>query len=104
MTWVDPFYSLQDQDRIKDATGAGNTFLGAFAVEFQQNGGDAVEATAKASVAASFAVEQIGLPTNHQDIGGRARGEDEDGCGESWWNGTTMAQRMKVYETKTLKS
>ncbi|KXT12657.1 hypothetical protein AC579_4510 [Pseudocercospora musae] len=95
MTWVDPYYSVEDQHRIKDATGAGNAFLGAFAVEFQQNGGDAVEATAKASVAASFAVEQIGLPTKHH-VGGRPA--------KSEWNGTTVGERMKEYERKTSKT
>ncbi|EME77347.1 uncharacterized protein MYCFIDRAFT_42207 [Pseudocercospora fijiensis CIRAD86] len=96
MTWVVPYYSGDDQHRIKDATGAGSAFLGAFAVEFQQNGGDAVEATAKASVAASFAVEQIGLPTKHHSSGRRTS--------KSEWNGTTVAERMKEYEHKTSKT
>lgn len=67
-----------------DATGGGNTFLGAFTVEYQQNGRDAVSAANKASVAASFALEQVGLPS----------------FDDKRWNGTTLAQRIEEYLSK----
>lgn len=89
MTWVDAFYSVDDKDRIVDPTGAGNAFLGALAIELQQNGGDAVEASVKASVASSFVVEQIGLPVLRGDADAET------------WNGTSVASRMDEYERKT---
>lgn len=89
MTWVDAFYSVDEKDRIVDATGAGNAFLGALAIELQQNGGDAVEASVKASVASSFVVEQVGLPVMCGDPGAEA------------WNGVSVGSRMEEYERKT---
>ncbi|KAF2167956.1 hypothetical protein M409DRAFT_53895 [Zasmidium cellare ATCC 36951] len=80
-TWVAPFFSPAEAGRVVDATGGGNTFLGAFAVEYQQNRGDAVLAARKASVAASFALEQIGPPD----------------FGEGTWNGVTVEGRMGEY-------
>lgn len=84
-TWVNPFLSPEE---VVDATGAGNTFLGAFTVEYQLNERDAVLAARKASVAASFALEQVGLPE----------------CKDGRWNGTTMNTRMEEYSNKTWKS
>lgn len=89
MTWVDAFYSVDEKDRIVDATGAGNAFLGALAIELQQNGGDAVEASVKASVASSFVVEQVGLPVLCGDPGAET------------WNGISVGSRMEEYERKT---
>lgn len=89
MTWVDAYYSADDKDRIVDPTGAGNAFLGALAIELQQNGGDAVEASVKASVASSFVVEQVGLPVLRGDPGAET------------WNGVSVASRMEEYERRT---
>lgn len=87
-TWIPAFYSADDQDQIYDARGSGSTFLGAFAVEYLQTGGDAIQAAIKASVCASFAVEQDGLPNHNRGITREA------------WNGATVAQRILEYHSK----
>ena len=46
---------------VVDTTGAGNAYVGGFLVGFT-NGDDVAEASAKAAVSASFAVEQFGVP------------------------------------------
>lgn len=81
ISWLRPFFSPDQAYRVVDATGGGNTFLGAFAVEYQLNGRSADLAACKASVAASFALEQIGPPVF------------EDGR----WNGVTVDERLGEY-------
>ncbi|KAK7911172.1 PfkB family carbohydrate kinase [Apiospora marii] len=96
-----------DQTAVVDATGAGNAFLGALAVSLvAANGpgrttqpdvmaaapvtGDATQisdAIARASVVASFAIEQNGLPR-------RTLVEGVDG--EEKWNGHTFGVRYKT--------
>ncbi|KAK8101889.1 hypothetical protein PG999_012263 [Apiospora kogelbergensis] len=105
------------QDRVVDATGAGNAFLGALAVtlaaadasqstgeERTQRGmaaaalparGDTravlMEAIVRASVVASFAIEQIGFP-RRVTVG--------DGDGEErkeQWNGDTVSKRYVAF-------
>lgn len=58
--WLPPLHMFERC--IVDATGAGNTFLGALAFSLQR-GEDIVQAAMSASVATSASVEQIGLPT-----------------------------------------
>lgn len=70
---------------VVDATGAGNAFLGAFAVELGRSG-DRFEAVVRASVAASFVVEQLGLPV----LG-------LDGDGNEIWNGQKCDERLEIY-------
>jgi sugar/nucleoside kinase (ribokinase family) len=57
--WLPPFHT--DDSNVVDATGGGNTFLGAFAVTLASTC-DLRAAAIAGSVAASFAIEQIGLP------------------------------------------
>lgn len=59
--WLPPFYD-STSSKIVDPTGAGNAFLGAFTVALQKKE-DLVEAAVWGSVAASLALEQIGLPS-----------------------------------------
>ncbi|KAI1848612.1 hypothetical protein JX265_011534 [Neoarthrinium moseri] len=56
--WLPPYHSSSE---VVDATGGGNTFLGAFTVTLARTG-DLRKAAISGSVAASFAIEQIGLP------------------------------------------
>lgn len=91
MIWVDPYHRASDDSRIVDVTGAGNAFLGAFAVDIQQNGGDAIKAAIKASVAASFAVEQVGLPSFRPGTGDRPE----------TWNDSSMSDRIREYTGRT---
>ncbi|KAI0100959.1 Ribokinase-like protein [Nemania sp. FL0031] len=58
--WL-PTYYKKGSTEVVDPTGAGNAFLGAFAVAFQETN-DAKEASLRGSVAASYALEQLGPP------------------------------------------
>lgn len=85
--WLPPFYN--DESYIVDATGAGNTFLGALTFAMSSlTGGDVVEAAVLASVATSFSLEQIGLPK--LSIGGK----------EDLWNGESFIKRCAEYRQK----
>jgi sugar/nucleoside kinase (ribokinase family) len=59
-------YHKQGGAKVKDPTGGGNTFLGGLAVALAR-GKSMEEACIWASVAASFAIEQIGMPTLTQE-------------------------------------
>ncbi|KAL4942739.1 hypothetical protein BDV06DRAFT_191558, partial [Aspergillus oleicola] len=87
-TWLPPFYQLgpsKERDaKVIDPTGAGNAFLGAFAIGYI-NTGDAVEATCYGSVAASFALEQVGMPK-------KSVNESEE-----LWNGESVLSRLRQY-------
>lgn len=87
--WFPPFHDPQPAS-IVDTTGAGNAFLGAFTIGLQI-AGELAEAAAYGAVAASFAVEQIGLP-------GREAGDS----GESW-NGATFATRLREYNARVVE-
>jgi sugar/nucleoside kinase (ribokinase family) len=71
--WLPP-YHLSDSQSVVDPTGAGNAFLGGAAMGYLEHG-DFLQAAAYGSVAASFAVETIGLPDIHK-CGVKARLED----------------------------
>ena len=88
-TWIPPFYN-EGQDRavtanIVDTTGAGNAFLGGYAVCFLKTG-NVFEGASYGSVAASFALEQIGNPIL----------QEEDGV--ELWNGENVQHRLQQYK------
>lgn len=85
--WLPPFYS--DRSLVVDATGAGNTFLGALTFAMADLPDKyVVEAALLASVATSFSLEQIGLPKlSKQD-------------GEELWNGEEFKKRCSEYRRK----
>ncbi|EJD53853.1 Ribokinase-like protein [Auricularia subglabra TFB-10046 SS5] len=60
--WVPAFWSEQDTRKVVDVTGAGNAFLGGLAGGLHLTDGNLREAVLYASVSASFAIEQEGLP------------------------------------------
>ncbi|KAI0523684.1 Ribokinase-like protein [Xylaria bambusicola] len=78
----------QNKGRVIDPTGGGNTFLGGLAVALARGKG-LEEAAAWASVAASFAIEQIGVPTIGQD--------DQ---GNETWNGVRVDERFEEFKTR----
>lgn len=84
--WL-PTYFSPTSDRIVDPTGAGNCFLGAFTKVLHESG-DITEAAINGAVAASFALEQFGLPT--------WRNVD----GHDLWNGSTFASRLAEYKAR----
>ncbi|KAA8895523.1 Ribokinase-like protein [Sphaerosporella brunnea] len=69
---------------VVDPTGGGNTFVGALAVGLAR-GRSVVYAAAMGNVAASFAIEQMGLPTLSQEQQGER------------WNGVSVEERMRGY-------
>ncbi|TGJ84505.1 hypothetical protein E0Z10_g4274 [Xylaria hypoxylon] len=74
--------------KVVDPTGGGNTFLGGLAVALARGKG-LEEAAAWGSVAASFAIEQVGVPTLGQDDEGRET-----------WNGVSVDERFEEFKTR----
>lgn len=81
--WLPSFYE-KGAAQVVDATGAGNTFLGGFIAGWLQTG-QVKEAMQHGNVAASFALEQIGLP-NVEERDGRVV------C-----NGVGVLERLQEY-------
>ncbi|KAI0182189.1 Ribokinase-like protein, partial [Xylaria flabelliformis] len=84
-----PAYYGKGATEVVDATGAGNTFVGAFAVAFQETK-DRKEASIRAALAASFALEQFGPPKLMASFG--SSGE--------LWNGTNVLSRLQDFKTR----
>ncbi|KAK2029081.1 PfkB family carbohydrate kinase [Colletotrichum zoysiae] len=84
--WRPPFHDY-GSPRVVDPTGAGNAFLGAFAVAFARTRDEAL-ASAWGAVAASFVIEQIG-PPRRGVVGGK-----------EVWNGEGFEDRLLRYEAK----
>ncbi|KAK0734272.1 Ribokinase-like protein [Lasiosphaeria miniovina] len=82
--WFPAFHS---SSRVLDATGAGNAFLGAFAVTLSTTS-DLTEAAIAGSVAASFVVEQVGMPRR-----------TSSSHGEEQWNGEAFSARIDRFRT-----
>ncbi|KAL4971293.1 Ribokinase-like protein [Aspergillus desertorum] len=85
--WLPPFY-IHGHDKVVDPTGAGNAFLGAFAIGYLQTG-NAIEAACYGSIGASFALEQVGMPELARNGGASASGE--------LWNGESVLERLGEY-------
>lgn len=86
-SWIPPYYSLKDVSKIVDTTGSGNAFLGAFACAYVKTK-DAVIAAQHGAVAASFALEQIGLPVCEVV---------ENGV--ELWNGVRVQERLRSFQS-----
>ena len=90
-TWLPPFYEscgTSINPNVVDTTGVGNSFLGGFAAGYLATG-DVVTGAQYGSVAASYMLEQIGLP--HVTYG------DETA---ELWNGTNVQERLKEYQRR----
>ncbi|KAI0203773.1 Ribokinase-like protein [Astrocystis sublimbata] len=74
--------------KVVDPTGGGNTFLGGLAVALAR-GKNLEEAAAWGSVAASFAIEQVGMPILAQDAEGRET-----------WNDVRVEDRFEEFKTR----
>jgi len=87
--WQTPFYNGDPHDtrKIVGTTGAGNAFLGGLAVGLVRKG-SVPEASRFGAVAASFMLEQVGLP--------------KLGFGEltEVWNGDTPTRRLDVLRSR----
>ncbi|KKY36897.1 putative mak32 protein [Diaporthe ampelina] len=88
--WIPAFFTKDDAaaGRVVDPTGGGNTFLGALAVALAR-GRTMEEAACWGSIAASFAIEQVGVPE---------LGRDDDG--EETWNGDRVQDRLEALQAR----
>lgn len=77
-----------DHEKVVDPTGGGNAFLGGLAVGLAR-GKEVLDAAVWGSVAASFAIEQVGMPI---------LGVDAEGV--ETWNGVRVEQRLDEYVKK----
>lgn len=85
--WI-PAYHQDHPDKVVDPTGGGNAFLGGLAVALAR-GQPLEDAAAWASVAASFAIEQVGMPV---------MATDRDG--NETWNGDSVRQRLRDFQLR----
>ncbi|MCJ1444920.1 MAG: hypothetical protein MMC23_005424 [Stictis urceolatum] len=80
----------QASARVVDPTGAGNAFLGGFCIGMLDGNSSKMTAiqrgAAYGSVAASFAVEQVGLPRLETSENGR-----------EIWNGESASERLRLF-------
>lgn len=86
--WLPAFYEPEGvaiNSKVIDTTGAGNAFLGGFAIGLLETGSP-ILAAHYGTVASSFMVEQVGLPrsTNDQNVGEK-------------WNGVVVRERLEDY-------
>lgn len=75
--------------KVVDTTGAGNAFLGALTIGLSMSSDNAIFAACAGNVAASFVVEQVGVPT---------LSSSEDGT--ELWNGKDVAARFQAYRAR----
>ena len=84
--WLPAYYEGTNQ-KVVDPTGAGNAFLGALAIGLVLNE-SYIDAVCWGQVAASFAIEQVGLPS----LTGSGLGE--------LWNGDSVLSRLRRYNQR----
>jgi len=84
--WL-PAYN-KDAQKVIDPTGGGNGFLGGLAVGLVRTA-DVVKAAMWGNVAASFCIEQVGVPV---------LGKTEDG--RETWNGVVVEERLREFEKR----
>jgi sugar/nucleoside kinase (ribokinase family) len=90
--WLPAYHT--DQNKVVDPTGGGNGFLGGLAVGLVRTNFDVVEAARWGSVAASFTIEQVGMPR----ITPSADGTIE------LWNGVSVEERLQDFKQRTKSS
>jgi len=91
LVWLPSFY--QDSPKIVDPTGAGNAFLGGFAIGLLETEDDLM-AACYGTVASSFTLEQIGLPAREPTTSLAADGMVKV---SEMWNGATVHGRLQEY-------
>ncbi|KAI1109208.1 Ribokinase-like protein [Nemania sp. NC0429] len=89
--WIPTYYG-QGAEEVVDATGAGNAFLGAFAVALHETN-DPREACLRGSIAASYALEQVGPPklAASSSLSGEL------------WNGSDVQTRLQEFKARISK-
>lgn len=98
--WIPAYYDSDGNDnahsKVVDPTGGGNAFLGGLAMGLIRGGKqpgmhNLPEAVLWASVAASFAIEQVGMPSLTHE-GNRER-----------WNGADVYERLDEFRSRLRK-
>ncbi|ORZ00523.1 Ribokinase-like protein [Syncephalastrum racemosum] len=87
LRWVPAYHD--NQDLVRDVTGAGNAFCGGLCIGWSETNGDPVMAAMFGAVSSSFAVEQVGLPMIHQK-------DTED----QWNDGPSARIRLRYLQDK----
>ncbi|GAA5874591.1 hypothetical protein JCM16303_002914 [Sporobolomyces ruberrimus] len=93
--WVPAFYAYDDaeaQKKVKDVTGAGNSFLGGLMAGLVLHPDDLRSAVEHAAVSASFIIEQFGLPS----VANSKEGDRE------LWNGSSPIERLDELRSRRL--
>lgn len=85
-SWLPPYHTTPE--KVLDPTGGGNAFLGALAITHAR-GSSLEEAARWGAVAASFAIEQVGMPVLSIDESGER------------WNGVVVGERMRELEGRS---
>jgi len=88
--WIPAYFQggEEGEHKVVDPTGGGNGFLGGLAVALAR-GKSIEEAAVWGSVAASFAIEQVGVPV----LGA-------NDCGQETWNGVVVQDRLEEFKTR----
>ncbi|KAK6343470.1 hypothetical protein TWF730_011059 [Orbilia blumenaviensis] len=82
--WLPAYFGEKNSAQVVDPTGGGNCFIGGLAIGLVRTS-DVVLAASYATVSASFAIEQIGMPVlSHTEKG-------------ELWNGVDVQKRLKDY-------
>lgn len=87
--WLPAYHT--DQSKVIDPTGGGNGFLGGLAVGLVRTDFDVVEAAGWGSIAASFTIEQVGMPQLTPSSGGASE----------LWNGVSVEDRLKDFKQRS---
>jgi sugar/nucleoside kinase (ribokinase family) len=91
--WLPAYHT--DQKKVVDPTGGGNGFLGGLSIGLVRSGFDVVEAARWGSVAASFCIEQVGMP--------QLTTTASSGTAELW-NGISVEERLRELKERTARS
>jgi sugar/nucleoside kinase (ribokinase family) len=86
--WLPAYFSEGEQEKVVDPTGGGNGFLGGLAVALARGQG-LEDAACWASVAASFCIQQVGVPV---------LGVDQEG--RETWNGERAEDRLRAFRKR----
>ncbi|WPG97862.1 Ribokinase-like protein [Acrodontium crateriforme] len=89
-SWFPAYHT--DSTKVIDPTGGGNGFLGGFAVGLVRNENATIKAAQWGSIAASFCIEQVGMPALTPSTTPEVDHEN--------WNGHDVLKRLEEYNTR----
>ncbi|KAK8850710.1 hypothetical protein IAR55_004630 [Kwoniella newhampshirensis] len=97
LRWCPAYFDGEEVDRVKDVTGAGNSFLGGYVAGLSISN-DPYEALLYATVSASFVVEQYGLPLlTFEEVKSDYKDNNVD---RELWNDEIPSNRLKVLRNR----